>query len=553
MIYKVNRLTYGESLLTAVMVGLCGMAQIVAAAEVESGESQNGLNLFISTPQQLRLEKEQRSGNSEQQGVDELPVTGIDKGYVSDDMATHSLAPQKAIAEDLGIGPRRYDGVVFRGDQILSVWFDGNRYNATPGSPGFQIEFIDRSGRIELSVSNGSYELVPGDVLSQKHVALLVAMMAMLAGSALFLANGYKTDARNQTLDSLLSAKQALIGYAVNYADNYGHNTRGGTGRLPCPSLTRHSTPARSCGSGAIGYLPSVWMRSGRLMEIDYLERFLNQDIWYAVSADHRYNPSFNTLNSYRRDNLLTVDSNRDIVAVLVAPGQPLDSQNRDSVGSLPPASVVAEYLEGENADADNEFTVTGNNDLLVTITRDELLPLMERRVLGHAKEWLSEYKAKNGFYPYASTPGGGGQCVHSLTRGMLATEGACGGISFADEVYTNIPQGRSLRQTWFYRYNWPALIYYIVDESCTADRGATDCDGVDDPERRLTVDGKPVEVVLISVGPPITTFPAGGLQIHGTAEIANYLDTETLINAGTTYETPTLSTVSNDQLVFIN
>jgi len=148
----------------------------------------------------------------------------------------------------------------------------------------------------------------------QKGVALLVAMMALLASSAVFLINGHRSDLQRQRLEPLLSAKQALIAYAVNYADNYGHNTRGGTGRLPCPALSRHSSPSPSCGSGTIGYLPSVWMRNGRLIEIDYLERFLDQDIWYAVSIDHRYNPSFNTLNSYRGENLLTVDSTQDII-----------------------------------------------------------------------------------------------------------------------------------------------------------------------------------------------------------------------------------------------
>ena len=100
----------------------------------------------------------------------------------------------------------------------------------------------------------------------QEGVALLVAMMVLLSGSAFYLINGHKSALHNQQLDSLLSAKQALMAYAINYTDNYGHNTRGGTGRLPCPALARHSTPATSCGTNAIGYLPSVWMRDGRLM-----------------------------------------------------------------------------------------------------------------------------------------------------------------------------------------------------------------------------------------------------------------------------------------------
>jgi len=95
----------------------------------------------------------------------------------------------------------------------------------------------------------------------QKGVTLLVAMMMLLAGSAFYLST-------------------------VNYADNYGHNTRGGTGRLPCPSLAPNSTPLGYCQADTIGYLPSVWLRDGRLMEIDYLERFLDRDIWYCSCVD---------------------------------------------------------------------------------------------------------------------------------------------------------------------------------------------------------------------------------------------------------------------------
>jgi len=392
----------------------------------------------------------------------------------------------------------------------------------------------------------------------QTGVALLVAMMALLAGSAFFLVNTHRSEIQNDRqgsqLKAVLAAKQALIAYAVNYADNYGHNTRGGVGRLPCPALSRHSTPARSCGATTIGFLPTVWMRNSRLMEIDYLERFLGQNIWYAVSADHRFNPAFNALNSYRGNQLLAVDSMQDIVAVLVAPGQPIGGQNRNVGSGLPAASVVSEYLEGENADIDSEYTVSGQNDIVVAIRRAELLPLMERRALGHVKEWLLEYKQTHGFYPYAASPDSGGQCVSGNPRGMLPSEGGtCSEVSFSDVHYSNIPRGRALRKTWFHGYDWPGLIYYIVDKTCLPDRGLTDCDGIDDPARELTVDGEEVEVILVSVGPPIKTIPAAGLQVRGTGDLVNYLDTQALLSAGVEFHTPTLSAVSNDQLVYIN
>lgn len=388
----------------------------------------------------------------------------------------------------------------------------------------------------------------------QQGVALLIIVLALLSGSALILANEYRSGIRNDRLESVLAAKQALIAYAVNYADDYGHNTRGGTGRLPCPSLQRYGSPARSCRENEIGYLPSVWMRNQRLMEIDYLERFFDQDIWYAVSADHRYNPAFNTLNSYPDTGLFSVDSMHEVVAVLISPGTALGTQHRGAVSGQLPGSAIAEYLEGENADMDNAFTLTNQNDLLVPIRRSELIPLMERKVLGYAKQWLIEYKQLYGYYPYASALGGDGQCVSGLTRGEMATEaGSCTGQPFLDMAFVNLPGNRVLRDTWFARYDWPALIYYLVDESCTEVRGATDCDGVNDPARTLHVNGEPAEVILFSVGAPIDTLPVGGMQVRSTPDLAQYLDTNAVLSAVDSYPVPVRSAVSNDQVVIIN
>jgi len=134
-------------------------------------------------------------------------------------------------------------------------------------------------------------------VKSQRGVVLLVTMLVMLSATAFYYAKTslHRTHDKQEDLSALLAAKEALTAYAVNYVDNYGHNSRGGVGRLPCPALDRFSSPATYCGADNIGFLPSVWLRSQRTMEIDYRERFLDRDIRYAVAKDHRYNPSFNS------------------------------------------------------------------------------------------------------------------------------------------------------------------------------------------------------------------------------------------------------------------
>jgi len=230
-----------------------------------------------------------------------------------------------------------------------------------------------------------------------------------------------------------------------------------------------------------------------------------------------------------------------------------VNGQNRGTVTGLAPHSAINQYLEGENADRDAEYTVTEHNDVLVPIRRSELIPLMERRVLGYVKEWLIEYKSLYGFYPYAAALGGAGDCEPLLNRGMLPVEtGTCSAAALADTRFMNLPSSRMLRQTWFYRYGWPDLIYYLVDDSCTPLSGPTDCDGVDDPERVLQVNGEPVEVILISVGAPINTDFVSGIQQRDQPDLSNYLDTEALLTATADFVSPPLSTLSNDQLVFI-
>ena len=403
-------------------------------------------------------------------------------------------------------------------------------------------------------MTSSNYTTRTTPINRQSGVVVLIMILTLLATSAVYLTAEFSnTGQQNRdTLNSLLAAKQALLAYAVNYADNYGHNSRGGPGRLPCPALEKFSSPARSCGENAIGYLPANWPRSGRQMEIDYLERFLDRDIWYAVAPDHRYNPAFNALTSDRGDGLLSVDDMHDVVAVLIAPGPSLENQLR-SDNNQPLTEIIGQYLEGDNADADAHYTLTESNDLLVAIRRAELVSLMELRVLGFVKQWLIEYKAQYGFYPYASGLGTTGECEQALQRGMLAMEsGNCAEVPLADVQFSDLPAARSLRQTWFFRYGWPQFIYYVVNENCLPDNALENCDGVDDAVSALRVDGVPADVVLVGVGESIETLPVDRLQRRGSFELVEFLDSEDLLLTDLEFESPILTEHSNDQIVFI-
>lgn len=390
----------------------------------------------------------------------------------------------------------------------------------------------------------------------QQGAALLMLMIAVLGLTSLLLlqvssASYFRHSRDLETTNSLAAAKEALIAFSLNYADNYGHNTRGGTGRLPCPAESRFSSPRTTCGANEIGFLPAVWERSGKQMDIDHVERFLAQDLWYAVSADFRYNPSFNQLNPDTTNNLLSVGDGDDVVAVIIAPGAPLPGQNR----SLAPQSVGS-YLEGENSDADGVFSLSAGNDRVVTISVDELMPLIERRVLGYARDWLREYRAEYGHYPYAayfSDPLA--VCESGLTQGKLALSGGdCDGVSFGEYLSSVVPNSRPLNNTWFVNSDWPNFIYYQFTENCGSLSDPALCDGVDDPNSELSVNGDSVQLLLINGGRAIETVAAGGMQQRDTGSISmvSYLDTTEVLEADTEFVIPRPSNMSNDQYLAI-
>jgi len=208
-------------------------------------------------------------------------------------------------------------------------------------------------------------------VAQSRGVVLLVLLLMMTTGSAVMLAFQFRAQsarvqAEQQSGEALAAAREALIAYALNYADNYGHNTRGGTGRLPCPAATRFSRPEWKCDEINLGFLPALWERDGKLMDIDYLERFLDRDLWYAVAADFRFNPSYNPLSTAGVSRFLSVDHIDDVVAVIIDPGPPLAHQTSSRPGTL--ADV---YLEGENSDGDGKFSVQSDgNDRLAAADR---------------------------------------------------------------------------------------------------------------------------------------------------------------------------------------
>ena len=380
--------------------------------------------------------------------------------------------------------------------------------------------------------------------------ALLFIGVGMLGGH---LATNLKQQSQREVTESLSRVKQALISYAVNYADNYGHNTRGGVGRLPCPALAPHSRPAMRCGLNAIGYLPAVWSRDSKRIDIDHLEYFFDQNLWYAVSADFRYNPAFNKLNPDSSGRFLSVNQHDEVVAVIIHPGVPLAGQSRG--GDL---LRVTDYLEGESANGDSIFEFDPQyNDHVVFISRSELMPLIEKRVLGISRDWLLEYSNTYGHLPFAAKLGDPlAACEQGLTDGILSmARGNCLTPSLGEFVSQTVPRGRRINQTWFGQYNWANFVYYQVDPACVSDTGVS-CSVSGHIDGELIVNDQPARALLVSTGRAIESAYLGELQdrLNHPTKLSSYLDTAefltgsfnlSIVNAAS-------SIASNDQYLVV-
>jgi hypothetical protein len=262
----------------------------------------------------------------------------------------------------------------------------------------------------------------------QSGAVLLLSLLVFLTAAAFVLVSklnkaatqAYRDD---QTARALAEAKAALIGRAVM------DGNRPGSLRYPDYDHDGDGDPsdANTCNNDSpplcIGRLP--W----KTLDLPELRDGSGETLWYAVSRSLRDQNTAQPINSDTLGNLrIDGNPNLDIVAVIIAPGASFDGQNR-------PSNVDDNYLEGDNNNGDTDFVsrAAGNfNDLVIAITRQELMAAVEKRVLGEARQVLRTYYANNGnqFYPYAAVLGSTpenqvGQ--EGLRRGFLPIDNLAG------------------------------------------------------------------------------------------------------------------------------
>lgn len=234
-----------------------------------------------------------------------------------------------------------------------------------------------------------------GAVLILMFVALVMTALTVFVATINNSSVALKESAR--THEALQAAKQQLLAYAMSYSD-YFFLPLSGPGRLPCPDTNNDGM--MNCGVATLGRLPTQEILPSLspfpFSDTDAAE---GQQFWYAVTPTYRSNSL--TLNTTSASTF-TFNGVSNIVAVIMAPGDALSGQVRESVANR---NNAANYLENGNQTGPTfvssfPATPTAFNDVVVAITRDEVMTLAAVRAAQEFKRLLDSDPLTLSGYP---------------------------------------------------------------------------------------------------------------------------------------------------------
>ena len=361
---------------------------------------------------------------------------------------------------------------------------------------------------------------------SRGAVALIVLiLMLSLSGIALYSAR-HANSASTYSADvseRLVSAKQALIEYAVSYPQLYLENSAG-PGKFPCPDSNGNGNAGPTCPTLSVGLLPREFtVPTGVVQTLQPDRSVSTEPLWWVVAGPFRNRPAASgapghamILNSHTEPRL-RLDSMTDVIGLLIAPGPPLPGQTRGG-----PSLHVADYLEGENADGDYTFSKAAGNDRVVAVRWRDVMPLVERQVLGVIRDRLQQYKTDHGQFARLAridTQDGAGDlpCSVCQTSGWMALPRYRVGLESTPEQFCAGVAGGGHAQPvvqlpgWLIRNYWHMNVWvHVADPECASSP---------------SLDGRWVDAVLVASGAPLDKAPSGVSQSRGAMEIAHYLD----------------------------
>ena len=432
----------------------------------------------------------------------------------------------------------------------------------------------------------------------RQHGAALLIFTVIITiaalSSFLYLLNSttYASQREQITRDALAQAKEALIGYATSV-----QITTPRPGDLPCPDshlpgTPLEGTPSTPCNGNALGRLP--WKTLG----LPDLRDGGGERLWYAVS--NRFKNSTRTactspgqsgcLNSDTSGTITVRNPNGDIIndgtnttgviALIIAPGNSLtredgvtqirntansnDSKHYLDIGNGEDNASFANattdgFINGIVRDTFNNIIV---NDRILTITTENLMPALEKRVAKEVLNCLTEYadKPQNQHrYPWAASLNPGAAPNYTDTSGNRfgripdtpfgATKTDSGDMM--DDSWTGNCNINSTTGWWL---NWKEHVFYVLADAYKPGATAPNCvvTGtclvINPPSasanKQITVLVAGRRLINVANGQPRTSNAEKGT-------VANYLEGQNTTMADDSFIQTTASTEFNDYVLY--
>ena len=294
-------------------------------------------------------------------------------------------------------------------------------------------------------------------------LALILVAFTTIAISRLSL-NSAEQKARAKSRQALFQAHEAIMAYAISALPRPDRLSASPTfltavppGTLPCPDITGDGISDPQTGTCPLrrGLFPFITLGIPQPLDSS------DSPIWYAIPAE--YSGVSSPLNSSVIPTL-TLDG-VPVAFILIAPNQPIPNQVRTGRFPLATPAVVAQYLEGENANSSlTTYTdIRDNNptDVIDYATNDQVLAesvntywvAVEARVLKEVGDRLREYRNAGCGYPWAAPVGSTNNMPQSTTfAGLLPlanwNAAGCAGAT-APAAWVN--------------NHWRTLLYYAI------------------------------------------------------------------------------------------
>ncbi len=317
---------------------------------------------------------------------------------------------------------------------------------------------------------------IPRSQNQQGLVAILVLVIVSLITVGLIFnlinSSSIKAARINQTGKALIQAKEALIGFSVG-SDNM-------PGALPCPDGNNDGVSDSCSAATSIGRLP--WKTLG----ISDIRDGDGECLWYALSPVFRNTLNVSTrggsqpaLNSATAGSITVLNEQaialpapvNTVIAVIIAPSAPLNSQSRTTLGSTVCGGNItaSNYLDLSNGINNATGNLVGNNlsfimgkldstfnDRLIYITQEDLYKPLQKRI---SREMMGNFSVFKGLYDYYqnSTPlPHYYPCPATVVTGAQDCTASTGYIPYSDSQMKYPSLG-----TWLINNGWFSLTRY--------------------------------------------------------------------------------------------